>query len=186
MTPTFFPNQNDFRAWLEEHHLTEKELIVGFYKVDSRKPSMTWSESVDQALCFGWIDGITRTIDEERYQIRFTPRRKTSIWSAVNIKKMAVLIEKGWMRPAGLAAFAHRTEERSTVYSFENEEIPFSAEFEAVFKANEPAWAFFQGLAPSYRKTSQSWVMTAKQESTRLKRLNELIADCAKGANRWK
>lgn len=184
--PIFFPSQFDFRAWLEEHHLTEKELIVGFYKVGSGKPSMTWSESVDQALCFGWIDGIRRGIDEESYQIRFTPRKKTSIWSAVNIQKVEELTMKGLMRPAGLAILAHRSDSRSKVYSFEKDIVHFSEELEAMLNAHPAAWDFYQALAPSYKKSSQNWVMSAKQESTRLKRMKELIADCAAGKNRWK
>ncbi len=185
MSPIFFPTQNDFRAWLEEHHQTETELVVGYYKVKSGKESMTWSESVDQALCFGWIDGIRRSIDEERYQIRFTPRKKTSIWSAVNIKKIEDLTEKGLMRPAGLAILAHRSDSRSKVYSFEKDVVHFSAELEALFKENPVAWEFYQALAPSYKKSSQNWVMSAKQEVTREKRLQELIEDCEAGRNQW-
>jgi uncharacterized protein YdeI (YjbR/CyaY-like superfamily) len=184
--PTFFPTQHYFRAWLEEHHLTETELIVGYYKVNSGKESMTWSESVDQALCFGWIDGIRRSIDEESYQIRFTPRKKTSIWSAVNIKKVEELTQKGLMRPAGLAILAHRSDERSKVYSFEKDINPFSTELEALFKANPAAWDFYQTWAPSYKKSAQNWVMSAKQEVTREKRLRELMAECEAGKNRWK
>jgi uncharacterized protein YdeI (YjbR/CyaY-like superfamily) len=184
--PIFFPTQHDFRAWLEEHHLTEKELNVGFYKVGSGKPSMTWSESVDQALCFGWIDGIRRSIDGERYQIRFTPRRKTSIWSAVNIQKVEELTQKGWMRDAGLAILAHRSDSRSKVYSFEKDIVHFSEELETLMKENQAAREFYQTWAPSTRKSAQNWVMSAKQETTRVKRMKELIAECAAGKNRWK
>lgn len=186
MTPLFFATQDEFRQWLEANHDKESALIVGFYKVNSGKPSMTWSESVDQALCFGWIDGVKHSLDQESYQIRFTPRKKNSIWSAVNIKKVEGLIEKGLMRNAGLVSFNHRTEDKSKIYSFENEEVKFSPELEAIFKSNKAAWDYFQSLAPTYRKPSSNWVMSAKQESTRLKRLHELIADSEKGTNKWK
>ena len=186
MTPLFFATQDEFRQWLEANHDKESALIVGFYKVNSGKPSMTWSESVDQALCFGWIDGVKHSIDQDSYQIRFTPRKKNSIWSAVNIKKVEGLVEKGLMRNAGLVSFNHRTEDKSKIYSFENEEVKFSPELEAIFKSNKAAWDYFQSLAPTYRKPSSNWVMSAKQEATRLKRLHELIADSEKGTNKWK
>lgn len=186
MTPLFFATQDEFRQWLEANHDKESALIVGFYKVNSGKPSMTWSESVDQALCFGWIDGVKHSIDQDSYQIRFTPRKKNSIWSAVNIKKVEGLIEKGLMRNAGLVSFNHRTEDKSKIYSFENEEVKFSPELEAIFKSNKAAWDYFQSLAPTYRKPSSNWVMSAKQEATRIKRLHELIADSEKGTNKWK
>ena len=182
----FFPTQHHFRAWLEEHHLTETELHVGFYKVGSGKASMTWPESVDQALCFGWIDGIRRSIDDESYQIRFTPRRKTSIWSAVNIQKVEDLTREGLMRPAGLAIYAHRSDSRSKVYSFEKDVVLFSAELEEVFKEHPRAWEFYQTWAPSTRKTAQNWVMAGKKEATRRKRIMELIVECDAGKNRWK
>ncbi|MFZ1582407.1 MAG: YdeI/OmpD-associated family protein [Saprospiraceae bacterium] len=186
MTPLFFATQDEFRKWLEANHDKESALIVGFYKVNSGKPSMTWSESVDQALCFGWIDGVKHSIDQDSYQIRFTPRKKNSIWSAVNIKKVEGLIERGLMQEAGLMSFNHRTEDKSKIYSFENEEVKFSPELEAIFKSNKAAWDYFQSLAPTYRKPSSNWVMSAKQEATRLKRLHELIADSEKGTNKWK
>ena len=147
---------------------------------------MTWSQSVDQALCFGWIDGVRKSIDTESYSIRFTPRKKTSIWSAVNIKKVKTLIEQGRMQAAGLEIFKHRTESKSNVYSFENEPAKLPIAFEKIFKAHTAAWDYFQTLAPSFKKTSLHWVMSAKQESTRIKRLNELIADSANCTNKWK
>lgn len=186
MAPVFFPTQEEFRAWLEKNHDKETELFVGFYKVNSGKPSMTWSQSVDQAICFGWIDGVKYSIDKDSYQIRFTPRKKTSIWSAVNIKKVEALIEKGLMTEAGLASFDNRTESKSRIYSFEKEEVEFSPELEKIFKANKVAWDYFQSLAPTYRKPSSNWVMSAKQEATRMKRLNELITDSEMGTNKWK
>lgn len=186
MTPVFFAKQSDFRKWLEENHEKETELFVGFYKVGSGAPSMTWSQSVDEALCFGWIDGVRSSIDKDSYQIRFTRRKPASIWSAVNIKKMEELIRQGLMQPAGLAIFEKRMESKSKVYSHERGEVKFAQHFIEQFKANKKAWDYFQSLAPSYKKLSTHWVMSAKQEATRLKRLNELIADSEAGINQWK
>jgi uncharacterized protein YdeI (YjbR/CyaY-like superfamily) len=186
MTPHFFAEPSGFRVWLEENHERETEVLIGFYKVSSGKPSMTWSQSVDEALCFGWIDGVRKSIDKDSYQIRFTRRKPRSIWSSVNIKKMADLIQKGLMQPVGLASFENRTEDKSKIYAYEKEEIQFSPDFEEQFKANKIAWNYFQSLAPTYRKPSTNWVMSAKQEATRLKRLNELIEDSALLRNKWK
>lgn len=177
MKPTFFPTPQEFRQWLEKNHQTEKELPVGFYKVGSGKPSMTWTESVDQALCFGWIDGVRRSIDEESYSIRFTPRKPTSIWSAVNIKKMEELINAGLMTEAGQQAFKLRKEEKSGIYSHENETAALSPEFEKQFKANKKAWEFFNSQAPSYKKVMLHWIMSAKQEKTRISRLEKTIME---------
>ncbi|MCV9927224.1 YdeI/OmpD-associated family protein [Flavobacterium sp. LS1R49] len=186
MIAKFFENQAEFRKWLIKNHQNETELLVGFYKVNSSKPSMTWSQSVDEVLCFGWIDGVRRSIDIDSYSIRFTPRKATSIWSAINIKKIEVLTELGLMQPAGIASFKLRKENKSRIYTHEIDEVHFSDEFEKVFKANEKAWDFFQALAPSYKKVSKNWVMSAKQEVTRIKRLNELIADSMESKNKWK
>lgn len=186
MTPTFFAQQSEFRKWLEKNHKKETELLVCYYKVDSGKPSMTWTQSVDQALCFGWIDGVRKSIDNISYFIRFTPRKSSSIWSAVNIKKVAELTQQGLMQPAGLVSFELRKENKSKIYSYENIEVKFSDGFEKLFKANKKAWEFFLSLAPSYRKLSTNWVMSAKQEATRIKRLNELIADSQFLKNKWK
>ncbi len=186
MTATFFSEQSEFRKWLEENHQKETELLVGFYKVDSGKPSMTWSQSVDEALCFGWIDGVRKSIDKESYQIRFTQRKSTSIWSAVNIQKIENLIEQGLMQTAGLASFENRKEIKSKIYSYEKEEVKFSVEYEKQFKENKIAWGYFQSLAASYRKPSTNWVMSAKQEVTRIKRLKELINDSELLTNKWK
>ena len=182
----FFAKQKDFRKWLEKNHKKETELLVGFYKVDSRKPSMTWSQSVDEALCFGWIDSVRKSIDKDSYQIRFTQRKSTSIWSTVNIKKIEELTKQGLMKPAGFASFENRKENKSQIYSYENTDVTFSSEFERQFKANKKAWEYFQSLAPSYLKPSTSWVMSAKQDLTKLKRLNELIADSQAKTNKWK
>ena len=175
--PTFFSHQSDFRKWLEKNHDRETELFVGFYKVGSGKPSMTWPQSVDEALCFGWIDAVRKSIDDERYMIRFTRRKPTSIWSNVNIKKIEELTSKGLMRPAGIEAFKLRTESKSGIYAFEKEEVKLSKEFEVQFKANPKAWSWFNKMPPSYRKPATHWVMEGKQETTRKSRLEELIRD---------
>ena len=175
MNPTFFSTQEKFRTWLEKHHQTETELLVGFYKVNSKKPSISWSESVDQALCFGWIDGVRKSIDEESYTIRFTPRKKTSIWSAINIKKVEALTKAGLMTPEGQKAFDLRSEERSRIYSHEKEPSVLDPEFEKQFKANKPAWNYFNQQAPSYKKVMIHWIMSAKQEKTRISRLEKAI-----------
>lgn len=186
MTPKFFAKQSGFRNWLKRNHNKKTELLVGFYKVGSVKPGITWPQAVDEALCFGWIDGVRKSIDKESYQIRFTQRKPASIWSAVNIKKMEVLTKQGLMQPAGLASFEKRKEERSKIYSHENAAMKFTPGFRKQFLANKKAWDYFQSLASSYKKTSVHWVMTAKQETTRLKRLHELIEDSEKGTNKWK
>ena len=175
MNPIFFSNQFEFRKWLEENHLKEVELFVGFYKTSSGKPSLTWSQSVDQALCFGWIDGVRKSIDNESYCIRFTPRRKTSIWSDVNIKKVEELTKQGLMHPAGLLAYGYRKVEKSGIYSFESEIKVLSDSFEIQFNANKKAWDFFNKQAPSYKKTIIHWIMSAKQEKTQLSRLEKVI-----------
>ncbi len=177
MTPIFFNTQADFRNWLKENHSRETVLIVGFYKVDSGKFNLSWSQSVDEALCFGWIDGVRRSIDEESYCIRFTPRKPGSNWSTVNIKKMEELIKNGKMQPAGLKAFSYRKEEKSAIYSFENDTRELSGILLEQFKANPTAWDFFHAQAPSYQKTMTHWILSAKQESTRLTRLGKLISE---------
>lgn len=179
--PTFFATQSDFRKWLDKNHSKATELFVGFYKVNSAKASMTWSQSVDQAICFGWIDGVRKSIDNESYFIRFTPRKPTSIWSAINIKKVEELSKQGLMQTAGLVSFNLRKEHKSKIYTYEREAVKLSSTFEKKFKTNEKAWNFFQSLPPSYRKHAVDWVMTAKQEATSIKRLKELIKDSEAG-----
>ncbi len=186
MTPTFFSTQQEFRKWLENNYQTATELSVGFYKVNASKPSMSWSQSVDQALCFGWIDGVRKSIDAESYKIRFTPRKKTSIWSAVNINKVEQLIAQKLMQPAGLEIYNLRSEENAIGYSTASKSSKLSSAYEKTFKANNKAWDYFKTLAPSYKKSSVHWVMSGKQESTQLKRLNELIADSEQETNKWK
>jgi uncharacterized protein YdeI (YjbR/CyaY-like superfamily) len=177
MTPVFFSNQIEFRNWLEKNHQGETELWVGYYKVETGKPSLTWSQSVDQALCFGWIDGIRQSIDKESYCIRFTPRKKTSIWSAINIAKVEALNRQGLMQPAGLEAFKYCKEANSRVYSFESRSKELPEEFEKVFKANPAAWEFFSAQPPSYKKMVIHWLLSAKQETTQLSRLGKLMSE---------
>jgi uncharacterized protein YdeI (YjbR/CyaY-like superfamily) len=181
--PTFFPTPADFRAWLERHHDTAPELLVGYYKKASGKPSITWPESVDEALCFGWIDAIRRTIDEESYTIRFTPRRARSVWSVVNVNRVAELTKLGRMQPAGLRAFQARDPKRSGIYAYEQQtrkqDQKLSPAYEKRLKANAKAWAFFTSQAPYYQRTASRWVMSAKKEETQLKRLATLIDDSA-------
>lgn len=174
---TFFQTQDDFRKWLESHHEKETELIVGFYKVDSGKPSMNWSQSVDHALCFGWIDGVRKSIDKESYSIRFTPRRSTSNWSAINIKKIEVLTKAGLMKPAGLKAFSLRKENKSEIYSYENDKLFPGSNYEMQFRENKIAWDFFMKQPPSYRKTILRWIMSARQEKTIQSRLEKTIKE---------
>jgi uncharacterized protein YdeI (YjbR/CyaY-like superfamily) len=184
MTPKFFATPTQFRKWLEKHHQKESELLVGFWKVSSGKPSMTWSQSVDQALCFGWIDGVRKSQGEESYTIRFTPRKSTSIWSAINIRKMEELTKAGLMTPAGQKAFSYRTESRSKIYSHEKEPVPLAPAYERHFKKNKPAWKFFASQAPSYRKVIIHRIMSAKQEKTRLSRLQKAI-EMSEQQKRW-
>ena len=182
MEPTFFASPAEFRAWLERHHARERELLVGFHKKGSGHPSITWAESVDEALCFGWIDGVRRSIDGDRYSIRFTPRQKRSIWSAVNIKRVGELEELGRMTPAGRKAFSRRTDDRSAVYSHEQRKhAEFEPEQQQRFMAEEAAWAWFQRQPPSYRRQATHWVTSAKRPETRERRLATLIADSAAG-----
>jgi uncharacterized protein YdeI (YjbR/CyaY-like superfamily) len=174
--PTFFPTPADFRAWLEDHHDKLSELLVGFYKKDSGKPSITWPESVDAALCFGWIDGIRKSLNETSYTIRFTPRKSTSTWSSININLVRKLTKKGLMHPAGLKAFAARSAKKSGIYSYEQRKSArFTREQEKQFRANKTAWEFFRSQAPWYQRVTTYWVISAKKEETKLKRLSVLI-----------
>jgi uncharacterized protein YdeI (YjbR/CyaY-like superfamily) len=178
MKPVFFATPAAFRAWLKKNHARVNELLVGFYKKDSGRPSITWPESVDEALCFGWIDGIRRSRDDESYTIRFTPRTRTSTWSAVNIQRARELIRLGRMQPAGLKAFEARADERSATYSYEQRHSGTLAPAdERRFRADKRAWEYFQSRPPGYRKAAIWWVLSAKREETRLKRLNTLIED---------
>lgn len=179
----FFDSPAAFYNWLSEHHETTQEQWVGYYKKHTNKPSMTWPESVDQALCFGWIDGLRRSVDEDRYRIRFTPRKATSIWSDVNVKRYAELLEEKKIQPAGKAAYARKKADKAGLYSFEQDpkSIVLPPNFESLIKKNKAAWAFFQKLTPSVFKASVWWVISAKQEATRQRRLEEFIQSCAEG-----
>jgi uncharacterized protein YdeI (YjbR/CyaY-like superfamily) len=176
MEPVFFAAQTEFRKWLEKNQNSADELLVGFWKVGSGKPSMTWSESVDQALCFGWIDGIRRKLNDEAYTIRFTPRRQRSVWSRINIDKVEDLKKKGLMKPAGLAAFEKKDDKRAVIYSYENQPKELEPDYEKRFRKYKKAWDFFESQAASYRRLAIYWVMSAKQEATRRGRLEKLIA----------
>jgi uncharacterized protein YdeI (YjbR/CyaY-like superfamily) len=173
--PTFFPTPSDFRAWLEAHHDKLREQLVGFHRKASGKPSITWSESVEVALCFGWIDGVRKSLDETSYTIRFTPRKPTSNWSSININLVRKLTKQGLMHPAGLKAFAARDEKKSAIYSYERKTARFTREQEKQFHADKAAWDFFRSQAPWYQRVTTYWVISAKREETKLKRLSELI-----------
>ncbi|NOU46822.1 MAG: bacteriocin-protection protein [Bacteroidales bacterium] len=175
MNPQFFSTQEDFRAWLQQNHETAQELWVGYYKVGSNKASITYSQSVDEAICFGWIDGIRKSIDKDSYCNRFTPRRKKSIWSAINIAKVEKLLKQGLMHDSGIECYNKRTDDKSRAYSYENIPSKLPDELEIKLRANEKAWLFFSKQAPSHQKTIMYWIMSAKQESTRLSRLEKLI-----------
>ncbi|MGR6874456.1 YdeI/OmpD-associated family protein [Pseudomonas sp. HK3] len=175
----FFINQEVLSDWLEAHHANTSELWLGYYKKGTERETITWSASVDTALRFGWIDGIRQTIDQESYKIRFTPRKINSVWSAVNIKKVKTLIQFGKMKPEGMHVFNNRTDAQG--YSSEKRNIPLAKEYEEQIKANQPAWIFFTNLAPSYKRDSIWWVMSAKKKETQFKRLGLLITSSEAG-----
>lgn len=175
----FFTSQDEFRQWLEQHYQSETEVWVGYFKKSTDRATLTWSDSVDAALCFGWIDGVRKSIDEERYKIRFTPRKEGSVWSAVNVKKVEKLIKSGDLKPEGLRLFNARKD--TDGYSVNSMKLELAREFEERLKDNSKAWAFFEALAPSYRRQSIYWVMSAKREVTRVKRLETLIASFEAG-----
>jgi uncharacterized protein YdeI (YjbR/CyaY-like superfamily) len=182
MEPTFFATPADFRAWLERHHESDSELIVGFHKRGGGRPSITWPEAVDQALCFGWIDGVRRRIDDASYSIRFTPRKARSTWSAVNIRRMNELVEERLVAPAGLAAFERRTHDRTAIYSYEQRKsAKLEPDQERRLRADERARAFFEAQPPSYRRAAIHWVTSAKKPETRDRRLAQLIECSAAG-----
>ena len=173
--PIFFPSPEAFRAWLEANHASAQELWLGFWKRATGRPSPTWSESVDQALCYGWIDGVRCSLGDESYAIRFTPRRPESAWSAVNLRKMESLIAGGLMRPAGMAVYEARDPAKTNLYSFEREEPTLTEEEERELRANEKAWAYFQAQAPSFRRGILHWLAAAKQPATRVRRFQQLV-----------
>src|SRR5215471_10419410 len=179
--PKFFPTPSAFRKWLAANHAKSDELWVGFYKKSSGKPSITWPESVDEALCFGWIDGVRKSLDEQSYVIRFSPRKPNSIWSAVNIRNMERLISEQRVQPAGLRAYEARKENRSGIYSYEQRSPELVEPYARMFKRHRSAWKFFSAQPPGYRKMMNWYVVSAKQEATRLKRLDILIKSSARG-----
>ncbi len=180
MDVTFFANQQEFRSWLEQNHANETELWLGIYKKNSGMSGIAHGEAVDQALCFGWIDGRVRSLGEISYALRFTPRKPDSIWSQVNIKRIADLTEMGLMHPAGMERFNNRRPDRERLYSFENDPIDLDPAYEATLRANEAAWTFFTAQAPSYQRVVRHWIMRAKREETRLRRLESLIETSAR------
>lgn len=184
MKPKFFSSPELFRAWLEKNHDSANELLVGFHKKDSGKKSVTYPQALDEALCYGWIDGVRRSLDETSYTIRFTPRKPRSIWSNVNVRHVERLKRDGRMAEPGLKAYALRDPKRTGIYAFENTPREFSPEFEKKFRANKPAWEFFQSEPPSIRRVCIFWVMGAKKEETRVRRLEQLIDSASKGLRR--
>jgi uncharacterized protein YdeI (YjbR/CyaY-like superfamily) len=181
LNPKFFRTPSEFRKWLEKNHAKKRELWLGFYKKASNKASIRWPESVDEALCFGWIDGIRKRVDEISYRIRFTPRRRGSIWSAINIKRASELTKEKRMRPAGLKAFAARIENKSGIYSYEQRPVELPEQYAKPLKKNKAAWNFFQAQPPSYRKLISWYVLSAKTEETRSKRFEKLMKASAEG-----
>jgi len=181
MSPTFFASAADLRQWFEKNHTSAEELWVGYYKKASGQPSITWPESVDEALCFGWIDGIRKRVDDVSYKIRFTPRRKGSVWSNININRVETMVKEGRVRVNGLKAYNARRENKSGIYSYEQRRDQLEEPYNSLIRKDEAAWKFFEAQPPSYRKAVGWWVVSAKQEETRLKRLQKLIDLSASG-----
>ena len=181
MKPKFFSTPAQFRQWLEQHHDRLSELLVGFHKKSSGKKSITYAEALDEALCLGWIDGVRKNLDETSYTIRFTPRKPRSIWSLVNVNHVERLKKEGRMHAAGLDAYARRDPKRTGIYAFENEPKQLSPAYEKTFRQNKKAWKFFEEMAPSLKKVSIYWIMSAKKEETQLRRLKQVIENSEKG-----
>jgi len=181
MTSRFFKTPRDWRLWLRANHKTAREQWVGFHKLGSGKPSLTDHEALDEALAFGWIDGLRKSVTASSYKIRFTPRKPSSIWSAVNLARVKVLIDGGRMSPHGLEVYEHRNKARTNLYSFEQKTCALTPAQERTFKANRDAWAFFNVQPPGYRKVTTWWVVSAKKEETKERRLATLIATSAAG-----
>jgi uncharacterized protein YdeI (YjbR/CyaY-like superfamily) len=180
--PVFFDSALAFRRWLKAHAATADAIVVGFRKVGTGEPNMSWSESVDEALCFGWIDGVRKSLGPESYQIRFTPRRAGSVWSAINVAKVQMLVEQGRMQPAGLAAFERRIERKTGIYAYEQDILAALSEAELKrFRRHKAAWAYFESAPPGYRKTLLHWVTSARKDETRARRLEQLVEACAAG-----
>ena len=181
MKVLFFATPGDLRAWFEKHHETERELWVGFHKRATGKPSITWSESVDEALCVGWIDGVRKRIDANTYKIRFTPRKPTSIWSKINMDKVAALKKAGRMRRAGLKAHESRRPNKVGIYSYEQRSAELDEPYRSLLQRNRAAWAFFEAQPPWYRKVMGWYIHSAKKEETRLARLKKVETASARG-----
>ena len=181
MKATFFRSPEELRKWFAKNHHSAPELLVGFHKVGTGEAGVSWPESVDEALCVGWIDGVRKRIDERSYAIRFTPRKPGSTWSAVNVKRIEALIEEGRMLPAGLKAFAARRVEKSGIYSHEQLHQELGEPYVGALRRNKAAWRFFEAQPPWYRKKASWWVLSAKKEETRLKRLARLVEESAQG-----
>lgn len=181
MKPRFFKTPADWRRWLERHHADHTELWVGFHKRHTGKPSITWPESVDEALCFGWIDGLRRSLNATSYVIRFTPRKRDSTWSLINLRRVKALTREGRMRPAGLRVYRARRPEKSGLYSFESRPQELPPKYLRSLRANAAAWTYYRGRPPGYQRTVNFWILSARKEETRLKRLALLIGDCAAG-----
>jgi uncharacterized protein YdeI (YjbR/CyaY-like superfamily) len=179
--PTFFRSASDFRRWLERHHDSDDELWVGYYKKDSGRPSITWHESVEEAICYGWIDGIRKSVDDISYKIRFTPRRSGSVWSKINIRLARMSIKEGRMQPPGLKAFQAHRENKSGIYSYDQRRAQLEEPYNRMLKKNRAAWDYFQAKPPSYRKAICWWIISAKKEETRLRRLEKLIKYSERG-----
>ncbi|MBC8351858.1 MAG: YdeI/OmpD-associated family protein [Planctomycetes bacterium] len=179
--PRFFKNAAAFREWLEKNHATASELFIGYYKKHTDRFNYSWAETVDEALCFGWIDGIRRRIDDDRYMIRFTPRKQRSIWSDVNFRRVSELKKLGRMHAAGIAAFNARDAAKSKQQETTRRDPKLDADYEKTFRKNKKAWEFFQSQPPGYRRTAIFWIMSAKKPKTREKRLNTLIEDSKNG-----
>lgn len=181
MKPRFFSSPDQFREWLQRNHDSKTELLVGFHKKSSGKKSLTYAEALDEALCYGWIDGVRKNIDETSYTIRFTPRKARSIWSNVNVNHVERLTKEGRMQPPGIAAYERRDPKRTGIYAFENRPREFAPAYEKTFRQNKKAWKFYEELPPSLKRVLVFWVMEAKKEETQLKRLNKLIESSEKG-----
>lgn len=181
METVFFASASDLRAWLEENHDSVEGLWIGFYKKHTGKPGITYAEALDEALCLGWIDGIRKRVDDDSYTIRFTPRRPGSIWSNVNVKRFGELRELGLVQPPGVRAYQEGDWKKSGSYLYEQPTHVLDDAYEAQFRASQPAWEFFEAQPPSYRKSATGWVMSAKREETRLRRLSTLIEDSENG-----
>jgi uncharacterized protein YdeI (YjbR/CyaY-like superfamily) len=181
MNIAFFASQAEFGRWLSKHHATEKELLVGFNRIDSGLGGLTYAQALDEALCFGWIDGVRRKVDDNSFSIRFTPRKPGSIWSLINVRHVERLLAAGSMKSAGIKAFEARVAAKTGIYSFEQKKHEFEPAQEKLFRANKKAWKFWEAQPPGYKRVSTHWVTSAKQEATRVRRLAQLIADSAAG-----